>query len=61
MDPGCYVKMYIYNIRVELQMEIEQRYVLSYLQRKGMRLPAIVAELAAVHHEDAFDENRVKY
>jgi hypothetical protein len=26
-----------------------------------MKLPAIVAELAAVYHEDAFDENRVKY
>jgi hypothetical protein len=53
--------MYIYNIRFELQMEIEQKYVVSYLHRKGMKLPAIVAELAAVYHEDAFDENRVKY
>jgi hypothetical protein len=26
-----------------------------------MKLPAIVAELAAVYHEDAFDENRGKY
>jgi hypothetical protein len=42
-------------------MEIEPRYVVSYLRRKGMKLPAIVAELAAVYHEDAFDENRVKY
>jgi predicted Zn-dependent protease len=34
-------------------MEIEQRYVVGYLHRKGMKLPAIVAELAAVyHHED---------
>jgi hypothetical protein len=33
----------------------------SYLHRKGMKLPAVVAELAAVSHEDAFDENRVKY
>jgi hypothetical protein len=24
-------------------------------------LPAIVAERAAINHEDAFDENRVKY
>jgi hypothetical protein len=31
----------------------------SYLHRKVMKLPAIVAELAAVYHEDAFDENRV--
>jgi hypothetical protein len=42
-------------------MEIEQRYVVSYLHRKGMKLSAIVAELSAVYHEDAFDENRVKY
>jgi hypothetical protein len=26
-----------------------------------MKLPAIVAELAAVYHDDAFGENRVKY
>jgi hypothetical protein len=51
----------VYKIRSELQMEIEQRYVMSYLRRKGMKLPAIVDELAAVCHEDAFDENRVKY
>jgi hypothetical protein len=53
--------MYVCNIRVEFQMEIEQRYVVSYFHRKEMKLPAIVAELAAVFHEDAFDENRVKY
>jgi hypothetical protein len=53
--------MYGYNIRLELHMEIEQRYVVSYLHRKWMKLPAIVAEPAAVYHEDAFDENRVKY
>jgi hypothetical protein len=53
--------MYVYNVYLELQMEIEQRYVVSYLHRKGMKLPAIVAEPAAVCHEDAFDENRVKY
>jgi hypothetical protein len=41
-------------------MEIGQRYVVSYLHRKGMKLPVIVAELAAVHREDAFDENIVK-
>jgi hypothetical protein len=34
---------------------------MSYLHRKVMKLPAIVAELAAVCHEDAFDENRMKY
>jgi hypothetical protein len=31
----------------------------SYFHRKGTKLPAIVAELAAVYHEDAFDENIV--
>jgi hypothetical protein len=55
------VKKYNCNIRFELQMEIEQRYVVSYLYRKGMKLPAIVAGLAAVYHEDAFGENRVKH
>jgi hypothetical protein len=34
---------------------------MSYLSRKGMKLPAIVVELATVYHKDAFDENRVKY
>jgi transposase len=52
--------MYLYNILLELQIEIEQRYVVSYRYRKGMKLPAIVVELAAVYHEGAFDENRVK-
>jgi hypothetical protein len=33
---------------------------MSYLHCKGMKLPAIVTELAAVHHEDAFDENRME-
>jgi hypothetical protein len=41
-------------------MEIEQRYVMNYLHRMGIKLPAIVAEPATVCHEDAFDENRVK-
>jgi hypothetical protein len=49
------------NIRLESQMKIDQRYVVSYVHRKGMKLPAIVAELAAVYHEDLFDENMVKY
>jgi hypothetical protein len=53
--------MYVYNIRFELQIEIEQRCVVSYIHRKGMKLPANVAELTAVYHENAFDENRVKY
>jgi hypothetical protein len=46
---------------LELQIEIDQRYVVSSLHRKGMKLPAIVAKLAPVYHEDAIDENRVKY
>jgi hypothetical protein len=53
--------MYVYNIRSEFQMEIEQSYVMSSLHHKKMKLPAIAAELAAVYHEDAFDENKVKY
>jgi hypothetical protein len=53
--------MYVYNISLELQMEIEQRYVVSSLHRKGMILSALVAEPAAVYHEDAFDDYRVKY
>jgi hypothetical protein len=55
------MKMYVYNIRFELQMEIEQRHVVSHLHRKGITLPTIVAELAAVGRPDAFDENRMKY
>jgi hypothetical protein len=53
--------MYFYNVRLELQMKIEQKYVVSSLHRKGMKLPAIIAEPAAVCHGNAFDENRVKY
>jgi hypothetical protein len=60
-DPGCYLKMYVYNIRLELQIEIEQRYVGSCLHRQGMKLPAIAVELAPIYHQDAYDENRVKY
>jgi hypothetical protein len=53
--------MSVYNIHLELQMEIGQRSLVNYLHRKGMKLPAIVAEGAAVYHEDALDENRVKH
>jgi hypothetical protein len=53
--------MYVCDIRLGLQMEIEQRYVVSSPYRKGMKLPAIVAGRAAVYHEDSFNENRVKY
>jgi hypothetical protein len=42
-------------------MEIEQRDVVSDFHRRGMKLPTIVAELAAVYREDAFKENTVKY
>jgi transposase len=55
------MKVYVYNICFELQVEIEQRYVVSSLHRKGMKLPAIADEPALVYYEDAFDENRVKY
>jgi hypothetical protein len=55
------MKMYVYNIRVEFQIEIEQRYAVRNHHYKGIKLPAIVAELAAVYHEGAFEENRVKY
>jgi hypothetical protein len=61
VDPGRYVQMYLYNVRLELHMEIGQRDAVSYLHRKGMKLSAIGAELAVVYHEDAFDENKVKY
>jgi hypothetical protein len=37
-------------------MEFEQRYVVSYLHRKKMKLPPIVVELVVVYHADAFDE-----
>jgi hypothetical protein len=53
--------MYVYNIRLELQTEIEQRDDVDHLHRKGIKLPAIVAERAGVYHKDAFDENRVQY
>jgi hypothetical protein len=49
------------DIRLELQTEIEHKYEVSYLHRKGMGLPAIVAKPATVYHEDPFDGNRVKY
>jgi hypothetical protein len=42
-------------------MEIEQIYVVSYLHRKGMKRSAMVAEPAAVYHEDIIDENKGKY
>jgi hypothetical protein len=41
------MKMYVYNIRLEFHMEIEQRYVVSSVHSKTMKLPAIVADLAA--------------
>jgi hypothetical protein len=42
-------------------MEIEQKYMVSSLHRKEMKLPAIVAERAAVCQKDIFNENRMKY
>jgi hypothetical protein len=35
-------------------------HTVSYLHHKGMKLPVIVAAPAAVYHEDAFDENKMK-
>jgi hypothetical protein len=55
------MKKHVYNILLELQMDLERRYVVSHLDREGIKLPAVVAELAAAYHEDAFDEDRVKY
>jgi hypothetical protein len=55
------VKTSVHNVCLELQIEIEQGYLVSYLHRKRLNLPAIVAELAAVRHENASDKNRVKY
>jgi hypothetical protein len=43
--------MYGDNIRLELQMEIGQRDMASYVHRKGMKLPAIVTERATVYHK----------
>jgi hypothetical protein len=60
-DPGRQLKMDVDNLRLELRMEIEQRYVVSHLHRKGMKPPMIIADLATVYHEDTFDEYRVKY
>jgi hypothetical protein len=42
------MKMDVYSISLGGHMEIGQRYMVNYLQRKGMELAAIVAELAAV-------------
>jgi hypothetical protein len=53
--------MYVYNIHLELQVEIELRYVVSYFYRNRMNLLAIDTELAVVYHKDEFDENKVKY
>jgi hypothetical protein len=53
--------MYVYNIRLQFQMEIEQRYVVSDLHRQAIKLPAIFAQLAEADHEGAFHENRMKY
>jgi hypothetical protein len=41
--------MYVYTFGLKLLLEIEQRYIVDYLHRKGMKLPAVVAELAAVY------------
>jgi hypothetical protein len=43
--------MDVYNLPLALQIGIEQRYVVSYFHRKGMKLFAIVAELVAVYQK----------
>jgi hypothetical protein len=40
-------------------MEIEQKYLVNYIHRKGMKLPEIVAEMASVYHEEVPNENEV--
>jgi hypothetical protein len=42
-DPGCYVKMYIYNIRFELQMEIP--YIRIHNQSVCIRLALVLTVL----------------
>jgi hypothetical protein len=49
------------KVRLEFQIEIKQRHVVSCLHHKGMKLSEIAEELASVYHEQAFDESRVKY
>jgi hypothetical protein len=51
-DSGCSVEMCVYNIRLELEMEIEQRDVVSCFHRKGMKLPATVARLFSASVSD---------
>jgi hypothetical protein len=46
--------MYVYNIRLKLQMKTKQRYVVSYLHRKGTKLPARVAEVSRPWFSRAF-------
>jgi hypothetical protein len=53
------------NIRLQYPFRItdgnQAENGVSYLHHKGMKLPAIVTEPAAVSNEDAFNENRVKH
>ena len=42
-------------------MELEQRAVIFFLKRKGLKLSQIKQELDDVYHQDALDINSVKY
>jgi hypothetical protein len=47
---------------VELELEVEVKVKADWkLKRKWIKLPTIIAELAAVYRQDTFDENGVKY
>jgi hypothetical protein len=61
VDPGYFVKIYIEDVCLEFQMEIERRSGVGYLHGKSMKLPEIVVEPESVYHHEALDENRVKY
>jgi hypothetical protein len=57
--------MFRENVRFKslfgIPIEIDQGSVLSGVRSKSMKLPEIVAELACVYHEEAFNQNRIKY
>jgi hypothetical protein len=61
VNPGCLLKIYVSNVRFQFQMEIGEKYVVTYLHGQGVKLPEIVAALARVFHEEPSDENMAKY
>ena len=42
-------------------MELEQRHIIKFLSRKGLKLRAIVTELSEQYGADAYDEPSIKY